>query len=525
MKLKPGLWAFVIVAAALVAVPERVWPLVQDVIPQSDAGHPLNDPRLLKRTSLDLRDINVAEAVKYLGDKAGMNVAVGKNVQGRANITLKNVSVRDALDIVLLSNDLAAELRGEIIYIMTAKEYEDLHGEKWADPRRVNVFKVSYARPTDVLTVLSTMKSKVGNVIADNDSGTVVVMDAPEKVAQMREAVFSMDQESVTKVYALKYTTAKSIEAAIQSRIDGKGIGSVKADEKTNQIIVTTLSSRMAEIDKIIGELDKKTLQVLIEAKIARVTLSPGHEMGVDWQTIINQGKKNAIDIAMKFPMSTASPSGTTLPNFGKIVTGVFGRDDYTATIKLLDTMGETKILSSPRIVAIHNQESNIMVGTREAYVTQSVTQGTTTSTTADSVSFIDVGVKLYVTPLINVDDFITMKIRPEVSQVSRTLTTFNADGTIRTQVPIVSTTNADTTVVVKDGNTVIIGGLMEDNELNNTEKLPGLGDLPLIGNAFKKTSKEGRKTELVVFLTPHIISGDQEVDDWNRKQIKGLRA
>jgi len=516
MKLKPGFFAFVFLTVAMAAMPGAGWASMKDAVPSDNTGQPLSDPRLSKRTSLDLRDINISEAVKYLGDKAGMNVAVGKNVQGRANITLKNVSVRDALDIVLLSNDLAVELRGEIIYVMTAKEYEDLHGEKWADPRRVNVFKISYARPTDVLAVLSTLKSKVGNVIADNDSGTVVIMDSPEKIGQMRAAILSMDQESATKVFTLKYTSAKMIEAAIQSLIDGKGIGSVKADEKTNKIIVTTLSSRMSEIEKIIGDLDKKTMQVLIESKIAKVTLSPGHEMGVDWRAIVNEGRKGALDISMKFPVAS------TVADYGKIVTGV---GDYSGTIKLLETMGETKILSSPRIVAVQNQEANIMVGTREAYVTQAVTQGTTTSTTADSVTFIDVGVKLHVTPLINDDGFITMKIRPEVSQVSSTLTTYNADGTIRTQVPIVSTTNADTTVVVKDGNTVIIGGLMENSEKNNSEKMPWFGDLPLLGNAFKKIHKEADKTELVVFLTPHIISGDQEQDDWDRKEIKGLRS
>jgi len=519
MKLKPGLFAIVLVAASLLAMPGAVWSIVKDPIPSDNAGLPLNDPRLLKRTSLDLRDINISEAVKYLGDKAGMNVAVGKNVQGRANITLKNVSVRDALDIVLLSNDLAVELRGEIIYVMTAKEYEDLHGEKWADPRRAHVFRISYARPTDVLAVLSTLKSKVGNVIADNDSGTLVIMDSPEKIAQMQAAILSMDQPSITKVFYLKYTTAKTVEATIQSRIDGKGIGSVKADEKTNQVVVTTLSSRMTEIEKIIKELDRKTLQVLIESKIARVTLSPGYEMGVDWQALINNGKNNSLDISMKLPVAS------TVTDYGKIVAGVLGSDNYNGTIKLLETMGDTKILSSPRIIAIHNQEANIMVGTREAYVTQAVTQGTTTSTTADSVTFIDVGVKLHVTPLINDDGFITMKIRPEVSQVSSTLTTYNADGTIRTQVPIVSTTNADTTVVVKDGNTVIIGGLMENLELNSTERMPWFSDIPLLGNAFKKIHKSADKTELVVFLTPHIISGDQEKNDWDRKEIKGLRS
>jgi general secretion pathway protein D len=111
------------------------------------------------------------------------------------------------------------------------------------------------------------------------------------------------------------------------------------------------------------------------------------------------------------------------------------------------------------------------------------------------------------------------MKIKPEVSSVSRTIVTSEGN-----EIPIVDTTTAETTVMVKDGNTIIIGGLIKDETLRTTKKFPILGDIPFLGMLFRQTEEEKEKTELVVFLTPHIISGDKDMHQWEDKQIKGIR-
>ncbi len=483
------------------------------------SSYALDNPNLLRKTSLDLRDINVADAVRYLADKADMNVAIGKNVTGRVTLSLKNVTIRDALDIVLLSNDLAVELRGEILYVMLSTDYETLHGEKWADPRQAKIFKLEYARAVDVVTVLNTLKSKVGSVSSDNESGTIAIMDTPERIAQMREAISSMDKEQVTQVFELKYAAAKEVEVILNSRLDAKGIGTIKADERYNQVVVTALPRKMAEVEKIIAELDKKTRQVLIEAKIVKVSLNPDFEMGINWEYILREGQKNAVsmgDFVMNFPVSTAV---TSFGKFNLLRTNLPNQDSYDATLKLLKTVGDTKLLSSPRITAVNNQEAKILVGTREAYVTNTVTQGQTTTTTAESVTFLDVGVQLTVTPVINEDGYVTMKIKPEVSSVARYLTIAEEN-----QIPIVDTTTAETKVMVKDGTTIIIGGLIKDETVRTVKKVPFVGDLPIIGMAFRQVKEEKEKTELVVFLTPHIVTGDKDMPTWEEKEIKDIR-
>jgi type II secretory pathway component GspD/PulD (secretin) len=179
---------------------------------------------------------------------------------------------------------------------------------------------------------------------------------------------------------------------------------------------------------------------------------------------------------------------------------------DYKGIIDLLRTIGDTKILSSPRIMVLNNQEAKILVGSKDAYITSTVTQTEGNAVTAEAVNFVDVGIKLFVTPSINKNGFVTMKIRPEVSS-SETKTIISQDK--KTDVPIVSTSEAETTVLVKDGVTIIIGGLRKDERKKTVKKIPLLGEIPYLGALFRSTSDELKKTDLIILLTPHIMSGE----------------
>ena len=181
--------------------------------------------------------------------------------------------------------------------------------------------------------------------------------------------------------------------------------------------------------------------------------------------------------------------------------------DNFETVIELLQTVGTTDVLSTPRISVVENEEAKILVGTREAFITSVVTQTQQAATTSEEVTFIDVGVSLTVTPTINQEGFVTMKIKPEVSSVTRTLTTASGN-----QIPIVQTSTAETTVMVKDGVTIVIAGLIEDQSLNTTKKIPILGDIPILGAAFRSKEEEVIKSELVIFLTPTIISGKESI-------------
>jgi type II secretory pathway component GspD/PulD (secretin) len=179
---------------------------------------------------------------------------------------------------------------------------------------------------------------------------------------------------------------------------------------------------------------------------------------------------------------------------------------DYKGIIDILRTIGDTKILSSPRIMVLNNQEAKILVGTKDAYITSSVTQTTGTAVTADTVNFVESGIKMFVTPTVNRDGFVTMKIKPEVSS-AEVKSLISQDK--KTDVPIITSSEAETTVMVKDGVTIIIGGLRRDRKLETVKKVPILGDLPGLRYFFSSTSIQIDKADLIILLTPHVMSGE----------------
>ena len=164
-------------------------------------------------------------------------------------------------------------------------------------------------------------------------------------------------------------------------------------------------------------------------------------------------------------------------------------------------------------------QEATIHVGTKEVYVTTSTSQGTSTSTTSESVNFIDVGIKLKVIPHINEDGFVSMKITPEVSSVSRTVTTAQGNA-----IPVIETATAETSVMIKDGTTIVMGGLIKDRIARTTNQIPILGSIPVLGAVFRSKDDEDVKTELIVFLTPYVITGEHPIGSLEPREAKGLK-
>jgi general secretion pathway protein D len=183
---------------------------------------------------------------------------------------------------------------------------------------------------------------------------------------------------------------------------------------------------------------------------------------------------------------------------------GMVTAQDFDTVITYINTLGSTKILSNPKLVVTNNQESRIHVGEKQAYVTTTTTTGQVTSTVAENVTFVDVGTQLAVTPTINDDGFITMKVKAEISAVVDTLVT-----PTKNEIPIINSSLAETTVMVKDGTTVIIGGLKDEVKVKGTTKTPYLGDIPLLGWLFKVSRERLQKTDLLIMLTPRIVTGE----------------
>lgn len=449
------------------------------------------------KISLDLKGMDIVDVIKMISQRSGFNIIIGKNVSGKVTMFLKDVDMWEAFEIILSANNLAYEIKGGIIYIMTDKDYELIYGDKFKDQTHFLSKTLKFAKAQEVSKTITQVKSNIGKVIVDETTNTIVVDDTADKLKQIEALIEDLDKPIITKVFDLKYAQADKLSTKLQESIT-KGIGLIKIDERTNKMAITDYPDKIAELGGIIEAFDEKPLQVRIDAQI--VEISPEKDefkMGVDWDVWLSK------NLRMANPLSLGNSNKLSL---GMAAAGISLGEKYDSkgVLDLLRTIGKTKILSSPSIMAINNQEAKILVGTKEAYITSSTSQsGSGTSETAQTVNFVDVGVKLYVTPTVSRDGFVTMKIKPEVS--SAKMTDLTSEGKV-TQVPIVTTSEAETAVTVKDGMTIVIAGLKKDKKENEVKKIPLLGDIPILGAAFRSVSSSLNKTELVIFLTPRIV-------------------
>ncbi|MBN2452973.1 MAG: hypothetical protein JXB40_01755 [Candidatus Omnitrophica bacterium] len=455
------------------------------------------------KITVNFKDIEIAEAIKLLAEKNKISVVMGSNISGRVTMFLKDIDTMDALEMVLLTNGLAYNRSGGIINVMTQRNYEDIYGEKFADKKETRVYRLKYARAPEVAQALNQIKTKIGKVVADESSNSVIIVDGSALLPRILEVVKSLDAPTVTKVFDLKYATAEDLRDNITEELT-ENIGKIRIDDRTNKIVVTDLETKMGRISEMITAFDEKTPQVLIEAKMISVKVTDQLRLGVNWQSVLELLNKK-LDMSSDF---TITATGTFPPGLKLTYGQLNDNEKLAAIVQALKTVGDVNVLSSPRITAINNQEAKMMVGKSQPYATNTISQTTGSSVTGTNLTFMDIGVKLYVTPTINKDGFISMKIRPEVSSSSTNYTY----GTPATEVPIVETASAETSVTVKDGVTIIIGGLIVDERTKTVNKIPFFGSLPYVGGLFSNTDDKVEKRELVVFLTPHIISGGEDM-------------
>ena len=158
-----------------------------------------------ERISLDLKGMDVVEVLKTLAAKGGMNLIIGANVRGRVTMFLKDVDVKEAFEIILLANNLAIEKRDDIIYVMTQKEYTELYGREYGDTKEAKIIQLRYAKAETVAKAINQIKTKVGKIITDDASNTIIVIDVPAACENAARLIAKLDKPMVTKVFELSY--------------------------------------------------------------------------------------------------------------------------------------------------------------------------------------------------------------------------------------------------------------------------------------------------------------------------------
>lgn len=297
----------------------------------------------------------------------------------------------------------------------------------------------------------------------------------------------------------------------------------MRTDIRTNSLVVTDLPHVLAKVEILVNAFDRKVREVFIDAKIVEVTLNDKFQWGVDWSKVIKvAGKFSALTLVPQagFPLFLDKVTG-----MGKMtVSTTSSNNKLDVVLEALDTLAETRIISNPHITVEEGKEAKVEVIEKQPYQEQTTTTATGgTTTNALSYQWVDIGVSLSVTPHINQDGYISMVIKPVVSSIS---SWYGGAPQAAGSVPVVKSANAQTSVTIKDGVTIIIAGLVKDNKTKSEAKIPVLGSIPWVGWAFKRINDEVSKTETIVFLTPRIVNGEAAflLEKDQPKPLKGLK-
>lgn len=393
--------------------------------------------------------------------------------------------------------------------------------------------------------------------VADSRTNSVILLASGAETENVRKLIAFMDKdvprgESNIQVYRLQNSNAEDLAKVLTSIVKESGAATptgaagsramaapaasvvsknvqVVPDKATNTLVIMAEREDYKVMESIIRQLDVPRPMVYIEALIMEVDANKDFKLGVEWRGLKETGQISGLDGSQSAAFIGSGGSGTSgsysvldgllttttagvvgaFPNgfaLGMVGAGIKIGDvifpSIGAVIQAYRNDTEVSILSTPQIMTMDNEEAEVNVGSNVPYLTRQDTTSTTTSINYNSYEYKDVGVILTITPHINEEDFVRLKISQQVTKVTSGVST----DTTKPSIPTTLKRTVKTTVVVKDNETVVIGGLVGDSTTDSTYKVPFFGDIPLLGWLFKTKSKSREKTNLYVFLTPHIV-------------------
>ncbi|MBI4431027.1 MAG: secretin and TonB N-terminal domain-containing protein [Candidatus Omnitrophica bacterium] len=420
------------------------------------------------RVTVDFKDADILNVLRILSLKSGVNIVTGPEVRGTITVRLTDVPWDRALDIVLRTYGYVYERSGNVIRVTTRE-----------------------------------------NLAAE---------------------------ELVTETFILNYTTAQEVEEAIKEMLTERG--RIKSVPRANVVIVTDVATNLYKIAKVIRTLDKRTPQVYIDSKVVRTALRDTENLGIDWNIAGGLGTGSVrpttlpftADKNVQFPFPFGRFQESFFPQLASGTTDIrnerdvrafpqpaasassdaftFGTLDFSslsAVLNLLRSRTNTKIISNPRIVVLNNQTAKVQVGQEIGLPTFERNE---TSGSFEVTGFTprDVGVVLSVTPHVNNADEILVDLKPEVSSFDG----FTAIGTTNLAFPSFTTTEAATQVLIKDNETIAIGGLLTDAKSTTDDAIPFLSEIPVLGKIFRSkretAGSSNEKIETLFFVTVNVV-------------------
>ena len=429
-----------------------------------------------QRISMDFKDADLTNVFRIIAEVSNLNIITADDVKGKVSLRLVNVPWDQALDIVLRSKSLGAAQEGNVLRIAPLSSLRKEEQDRFDAQKQV---------------------------------------DQSRQEAMNRAAEVKATQEAVFDTIPVSYSKASELLAKIKP-LTSK-FGRLDSDDRTNMLIIRDLPQNIAEVKAMVATLDTATPQVLIEARIVEVETTFARELGIQWGGAYRDGSSTKfgmtgaqgvtgasnpgapIDAATTNPFTASNPPPSYAVNLpaaiglgtgGGIAFGIL-RDNLRLDLALtaLESSGNAKIVSSPKVVTVDNKEATIEQGTQIPY--------STVSASGTNTQFVDATLRLKVTPHITPDGRVSMKVEAQNDSPGETTPTGQL---------AINKKKATTEVLIQDGETAVIGGIMQVARSEGQSGLPWLSKIPVLGYLFRKDTNTARNRELLIFITPKIL-------------------
>lgn len=410
-----------------------------------------------KPISLDFQDADIRSVLRIIGEVSNHNMVIDPDVKGRVTVTLQNpVPWDQALDIILKTNQLAMRMEGNIIRIETQRTFQQ-----------------------------------------EEDAAVKAI-----QAKQMAEQAQKNSRPLKTEIISVNYAQASKLKEQISPMLtDPKGLqepSSIIVDERTNSLIIKDLPENLAKIKEVLAKLDRETPQVMIETRIVETNKSYLKELGIRWGGGYGRQTNYRFPRTIDISGIRGGTYAVNLPNKGDVFGGVglnLGHINNLIQLNIelesMESQGKGRIISNPRIATLDNEKAEIKSGSQIPY--PSVDKEGNPST-----NFVDAVIRLGVTPHITPNDYITLEIEADKSEPNWAQT---VNG-----VPAITTRTATTKLIVKDGDTTVIGGLYQRTQQQNEQRVPWFANIPGLGWLFRSQGAVEKYDELLIFITPRIV-------------------
>jgi type IV pilus assembly protein PilQ len=418
--------------------------------------------------SIDVRDVDITDAIALLAAQSGVNVVTDGSVKPqRVTVRLTNVTFAQALQAIAEAHGLRVRKEGDVLVVGAAQ----------AMNRSGNgvVIPLARAQPDDVARELEPALPDGTVIVPDKRTGSLVISGDTDTIARARRLIGLLDvapsssaRTTSTGAYRLRYLRADDVVAKLKTVAPD---GVYVADEEQNAVLVTGGDRAQSAVAAIVMQLDRPSPQVLFEVRVVDVTpVNDSSNFGVEFGGVDAQG--NALPGAVAYSFT----GGTIAVN---------------VQLNALVSKGRASILATPKLVSINNKEADLSIGETYPIVYSTSVFG------GQNVQYVDIGVHLRLTPTIGADGSVIAELHPEYSELV---------GFTPTGYPIVANRKIDSTLHVRDNETIVLGGLMRETSTETISKIPGLADIPILGKLFQNKQSTHERDEIVFLITPHIV-------------------